>query len=49
MDNLMDVVEGPSASLCNRGDFEGAAEWGVTFSGKCIPELDSRQEGLGEA
>ena len=49
MDNLVDVVEGPSASLCNRGDFKGTAEWGETFAGERIPELDSRQEGLGKA
>jgi len=48
MDNLTDVVEGPSASLCNGGDFEGAAEWGVPLVGECILELNSGQERLGE-
>jgi len=45
VDNLMDVVEWPTASLCNRGDFQGTMEWGVTLAGESILVLDSRQEG----
>ena len=48
MDNLMDVVEGPSASLCNRGDFEGTAEWGETLAGEHNLELNGGQEGHSE-
>ena len=49
MDNLADVVEGPSTSVCNRGDFDGTAERGETLVGECILELDGGQEGLSEA
>jgi len=49
VDNLEDVMEGPSHSTGNRCYFEGDAVGGETPAEENIPKLNRREEGPGEA
>ena len=49
MDNLEDVVEGPSHSTGNRCYFKGNMVGGETPAEENIPKLDHREKGPGEA